>query len=93
MKWYYSVLMNLIAKAKMMAKIDKLKVKLKKGSRLSFSEVRTLLKDLGYQLKRQRGSHEQWVKGGKTFTLPFHGKDVPHYILDSLNRLLEVNDD
>ena len=63
--------------------------KLLRGSQLTCQEVRTVLKDLGYELVRQRGSHEQWVKDGRTFTLAAHGKDAPHYILDALRKLSE----
>ena len=76
-----------------MVSTDKLKTKLLKGSKLSMPEVRRVLSNLGFDLKRQRGSHEQWVKAGRTFTLPCHGKDAPHYILDALKKLLEEIDD
>jgi len=66
------------------------KIKLLRGSRLTCQEVRVLLADLGYELVRQRGSHEQWVKDGRTFTLAAHGKDATHYILDALRKLSEV---
>ena len=69
---------------------EKLKTKLLRGSRLSCPEVRTLLKALGYKLARQRGSHEQWVRQGRTFTLAAHGKDAPHYIMDALRALIEA---
>jgi predicted RNA binding protein YcfA (HicA-like mRNA interferase family) len=68
---------------------EKLIEKLRQGSRLSCQEVRKLLSHLGYSLKRQKGNHEQWVKSGRTFTLACHGKDAPHYILDSLRKLVE----
>jgi len=68
---------------------DKLKRKLQQGSRLSCAEVRSLLRHLGYELARQKGSHEQWVRGGRTFTLGCHGKEAPFYILDALRKLLE----
>ena len=48
-----------------------------------------ILRELGYELARQRGSHEQWLKDGRTFTLACHGKEAPHYILDALRKLLE----
>ncbi len=71
------------------ANAEKLIEKLKQGSRLSCQEVRRLLEHLGYLMKRQKGSHEQWVKTGRTFTLACHGKEAPHYILDSLRKLVE----
>ena len=72
-----------------MATLKKLKAKLLRGSRLNCQEVRTLLKELGYELARQKGSHEQWVKEGRTFTLAAHDKEAPIYILDALKTLLE----
>jgi predicted RNA binding protein YcfA (HicA-like mRNA interferase family) len=75
-----------------MATIEKLKKRLLGGSRLNLSEVRRLLGHLGYELARHKGSHEQWVKEGRTFTLPCHPGDVPHYILDALQNLMERSD-
>jgi predicted RNA binding protein YcfA (HicA-like mRNA interferase family) len=72
-----------------MGSIEKLQQKLMRGSRLDVGEVRRLLKHLGYELARQKGSHEQWVKSGRSFTLAAHGKDAPHYILDALRKLFE----
>jgi|GEM_PF-2383879 len=67
--------------------------KLISGSRLSARELRSLLRQLGYTLARQRGSHEQWVKSGRTFTIATHGKEVPWYLLDSLRKLIEESDE
>ena len=74
-----------------MGSVEKLKIKLLRGSRLSCQEVRALLKALDYELARQKGSHEQWVRQGRTFTLAAHGKDAPHYILDALRALIEAD--
>ncbi len=71
------------------SRLEKLKSKLLAGSRLTCQEVRTLLTSIGFQMTRQRGSHEQWVKNGRTFTLAAHSKDAPHYILDALRPLIE----
>jgi predicted RNA binding protein YcfA (HicA-like mRNA interferase family) len=76
-----------------MSKIEKLKLKLQRGSGLSCQEVRTLLGSIGFELARQKGSHEQWIRAGKAFTLAAHGKDAPHYILDALRKLIEEDDD
>lgn len=76
-----------------MAPVRKLKTKLQQGARLSCQEVRSLLKALGYALERQKGSHEQWVKEGRTFTLAAHEKEAPFYILDALKSLLEESDE
>jgi predicted RNA binding protein YcfA (HicA-like mRNA interferase family) len=72
-----------------MAGTEKLEEKLRQGSRLSCQEVKRILEHLGYELKRQKGSHEQWVKSGRTFTLACHGKDAPYYILGALRKLVE----
>ena len=72
-----------------MSNLKKLIAKLKQGSRLNAQEVRTILGYLGYSLKRQKGSHEQWVNKGKTFTLACHGKETPFYILDALKKIIE----
>lgn len=71
---------------------DKLKRRLLQGSRLSCQEVRKILEDLGYLIKRQKGSLEQWVKAGRTFTLACHGNDAPHYVLNAIKELLEKPD-
>lgn len=42
-------------------------------------------------MKRQKGSHEQWVKSGRAFTLAVHGNEVPFYILDMLKKLAECS--
>lgn len=76
-----------------MATLTKLKERLQRGSHLSCHEVRRVLQGLGYVLIRQKGSHEQWVKVGRTFTLPVHGKEAPFYILDALKTLLEEADE
>lgn len=60
-----------------------------RGTRLDCTEVRRLLKHLGFVRVRQKGSHEQWVRTGRTFTLACHGKDGAHYILDALRKLYE----
>ena len=76
-----------------MTTLKKLEAKLLRGSRLSCQEVRTLLKKLGYELARQKGSHEQWVKEGRSFTLASHEKEAPFYILDALQKLMEDDDE
>ncbi len=76
-----------------MVKVEKVVKNLKEGSRLSFREVRAILVSLGFELKRQRGSHEQWIKQGRAFTLPCHGKEVPFYILDELKNIWDQQDE
>ena len=74
-----------------MTAIAKLRERLKDGSSLSSVEIRKILESLGYRLVRQKGSHEQWVKDGQTFTLACHGKEAPHYIRDALRKLVEIH--
>lgn len=74
------------------AKITKLIERLDSGSRLTYSEVRQILTSQRFVLRRQKGSHEQWVKDGRTFTLACHSKDVPNYILKALRQLLREQD-
>ena len=51
--------------------------------------VKLLVKH-GYQLKRQKGGHDAYVKKGaaRPFVLPRHGKDVPQFIVGELRRLI-----
>ena len=72
-----------------MVNVTKLRARLLAGSRLTFAEVGRVLLDLGFIMKRQKGSHQQWVAKGKTFTLSLHGKEVPFYILDDLKKIVE----
>ncbi|HLB59383.1 MAG TPA: type II toxin-antitoxin system HicA family toxin [Bdellovibrionota bacterium] len=72
-----------------MATYDKLIRKLFQGTRLRYQEVKKILKHLGYRLARQKGSHEQWVKEGRTFTLVSSSKESPFYILDALKKVIE----
>ena len=65
--------------------------KLTARGRLNAQEVRQVLRQLGYRLARRRGSHEQWVKSGRTFTVACHGKDVPWYLLDALRNIAGEN--
>lgn len=50
-----------------MASKDKLIEKLKNGS-IDANELRTLFKMVGGELKRTKGSHEQWLVKGQKFT-------------------------
>lgn len=82
---FYDTIINVTA-------IKKLKEKLRRGSKLSCQEVRRILGEMGYSLARQKGSHEQWIKQGRTFTLACHKKEAPYYILDALKKILEESD-
>ena len=76
-----------------MSGLRKIILRLKQGSRLSAQETRTILNYLGYNFQRQKGSHEQWVNGGRIFTLACHGKEIPFYILDTLKKMIEEKDE
>jgi len=71
-----------------MSKTEKLLTKLKNGS-ISASELRTLLGKLGWELRNQVGSHEQWVCDDKRFTIATHGKDLPPYQVKMIRKILE----
>jgi predicted RNA binding protein YcfA (HicA-like mRNA interferase family) len=54
-----------------------------------YREVRAALKDAGWELLRQRGSHEIWGKPGETARIVVAGKDtdtVPNGTLSSIRR-------
>lgn len=62
-----------------MGKTGKLIEKLQNGT-ISASELRTLMKKLGWTLDRQAGSHEQWIgPKGERMTLATHSKDLLRY--------------
>ncbi len=67
--------------------------KLASGARLDARQLRSVLRQLGYQMARRRGSHEQWVRSGRTFTVACHGKEVPWYLLDALRKIAEESND
>lgn len=70
-----------------MTKAAKLLEKLKNGS-VNASELRTLLKQNGWELDRVKGSHEIWVKGVETFILATHSKDLKNYQIKEAQKLL-----
>ena len=72
-----------------MSKQDKLIAKLKNGS-ISASELRTLLKKLGWVLDRSRGSHEIWAKESKTYVLATHTNELKPYLIKQAIEALEV---
>lgn len=71
-----------------MSKTDKLKMKLVNGS-ITAPELRTLLNQLGWELKRVKGSHEQWRSPSHDrFTLATHRKDLKEYQVQEIRKLL-----
>ncbi len=64
-----------------MSKTDKLKDKLKNGS-ISASELRTLMKKLGWVLDRTKGSHEQWRgPNSEKLTIATHSETLMKYLI------------
>ena len=62
-----------------MSKAEKLKEKLRNGN-INAGELRTLMRQLGWELKRQKGSHEQWKSpSGSRLTLATHDKALKNY--------------
>jgi predicted RNA binding protein YcfA (HicA-like mRNA interferase family) len=54
-----------------------------------YREVRTALKEAGWQVVRQRGSHEIWARPGEEARIVVAGKDsatVPLGTLSSIRR-------
>lgn len=62
---------------------------LKAGKPLTRKDAEIILKDVGYVLSHVRGSHHHWVKEGKIFTLPIHGKDVKKWVTRELRRIYD----
>ncbi len=71
-----------------MSKTEKLLAKLENGT-ISAHELRTLLGHFGWNLARQKGSHEQWLKNGKVITLATHSKDLKPYQIKQVLKALE----
>lgn len=71
-----------------MSKIEKLLEKLKNET-ISASEVRTLLKKLGWALRNKVGSHEHWSLNDKRITIATHGKEIPFYQIRQIKKELE----
>jgi predicted RNA binding protein YcfA (HicA-like mRNA interferase family) len=70
-------------------KRDKLLAKLENGS-IDAGELRTLLKQSGWYLAHQKGSHEVWANRSERFVLATHSKDLkPYQIKDAKERLLK----
>jgi predicted RNA binding protein YcfA (HicA-like mRNA interferase family) len=72
-----------------MSKTQKLLEKLRNGT-ISASELRTLMKQLGWKLVRTKGSHEQWVgPQNEKFTLATHSKELKPYQIKEFRKLSE----
>lgn len=71
-----------------MSKTDKLLKKLQNGT-ISADEARTLLKKMGWEMDRQRGSHETWTNNIKTLILSPHTKELKSYQIKQIQKALE----
>ena len=48
---------------------------------MKIHEARRRLKELGFEVERQTGSHEIWKKGDEQFILPVHkGKELKKWV-------------
>ena len=74
-----------------MSKKEKLKLKLLNHS-IDANELRTLLKANGWVIDRQKGSHQIWIHGSKTYNLSAHGKDLKPYQIREAISVLELED-
>lgn len=74
-----------------MSKTEKLISKLTNGT-ISASELRTLMKHLGWALDGQKGSHEQWYgPNGERMTLATHSKDLkPYQVKEAQTKVKEA---
>ena len=71
-----------------MAKKEKLLEKLRNGS-ITPKDLRTLLKQSGFDKNRTVGSHEQWYRGKDRFSLATHGKDLKPYEIKKAQHYLK----
>lgn len=61
---------------------------------LEVREVKTILKNLGFEYREQRGSHEQWVSNGKPFrkvTVDCPKAPFSHVLISSMARQAGVS--
>ena len=59
----------------------------KKGATMKIHEARRRLKELGFEVERQTGSHEIWKRGDEQFILPIHkGKEVKKWAERALKK-------
>ena len=71
-----------------MSKADKFLKKLQNGT-ISAKELETLLKQLGWSISNQKGSHVSWKYKDKRVTVATHGKEVPAYQIKQIKKALE----
>lgn len=68
-----------------MTKADKLLQKIKSG-KFDARDGRQALKDAGWSLDRQKGSHETWARGDETLTLAAKGDDLKPYQIKDIKK-------
>lgn len=76
---------------KNMTKINKLKEKLRQAPPdMRFNEVRTLLKHLGFENTRTKGSHFFFTDGEKRLIIPVHNNVVKKVYLEEIIKILNM---
>ena len=65
----------------------KLQEKLRRGI-IDARELRTLLRQKGWELRNTVGSHEHWRKGQVLYTLATHTKDLKRYMVKQAQHVL-----
>ena len=70
-----------------MASKEKLLEKLRRGN-ISARELRTLMRQEGWELRNTVGSHEHWKKGSTLYTLATHTKDLKRYMVTHARKIL-----
>lgn len=90
----YAIILN-GKKGRSVTKKDKLIEKILDGKIITTKEAQKVLDWLGYSENISRkGSHATYRKENKTpITIVLTNKDVPHYILDMLQKAVEENKD
>jgi len=68
---------------------------MKKLSNVSISEFRSVLSELGLEMKRKKGGHEAWMKDGMTRPVVFqtHVDPIPEMVIKSNLRTLGISKD
>lgn len=70
-----------------MNRTDKLIAKLKDGT-IDLAELENLLGRMGWELKRQKGSHRHWAKGELRYTLVAGRRDLKDYQIRDMQKLV-----
>ena len=74
-----------------MTKIEKLKAKLlRKPSDMRFEEIKTLLKNHGFENVRTKGSHFFFTDNKNVISIPVHNNTVKKIYLEKLIKILKL---